>query len=169
MPFNSVTITPTLDTSAYADGDVLFVGTELKMPHRNCKLLSVQAVWDDTEAQSEAIGLYFFAENNTALGTINSAANISAANIAGNVFLGYVILANGTQFEAHLGTPTVLVSGGFVGDTESEFGANPPIVLTAGKGGASSPTSIFVQGILEKSGGITCGADSLKMIFHFEY
>ena len=65
MGFNSVTITPTLDTSAYADGDVLFAGTELKMPHRNCKLLSVQAVWDDTEAASEHVGLYFFAENNT--------------------------------------------------------------------------------------------------------
>jgi len=169
MGFNSVTITPTLDTSAYADGDVLFVGTELKMPHRNCKLLSVQAIWDDTDAQADAIGLYFFAENNTALGTINSTADISAANIAGNVFLGYVTLANGTQFEAHLGDRTVLVSGGFQGDSETEFSANPPIVLTAGKGGTDSPTSIFVQGILEKTAGITCGADSLKMIFHFEY
>lgn len=169
MAFNSVTITPTLDTSAYADGDVLFVGTELQMPHRACKLISAQAIWDDTDAANEQVGLYFFAENNTALGAINSAANITAAQIHDNGFLGYTMLANGGQLETHLGTPSVLSTNGFLGDTSTEHASRLPVVLVAGKGVDSKPTSIFVQGILEVSGAITCAADSLKIVFHFEY
>ena len=169
MAFNSVTITPTLDTSEYVDGDVLFAGTELKMPHRNCKLLSVQAVWDDTQAASEHVGLYFFAENNTALGSLNAVPDITAAQIHANVFLGYTIMANSPNSEEELTNISILNTGGFIGDIQTETSANPPIVLVAGKGGASSPTSIFVQGILERSGGITCTATALKMIFHFEY
>ena len=169
MGFNSVTITPTLDAGVnYADGDVLFAGTELKMPHRNCKLLSVQAVWDDTDATLEHVGLYFFAENNTALGPLNAVPNITGAQIAGNIFLGYVMLSNSQNSEEELTNITILNTGGFYGDTQTETSASPPIVLTAGKGGSSSPTSIFVQGVIERGGGAYT-ADSLKMIFHFEY
>ena len=168
MPFNSVTITPTLDTSAYADGDVLFAGTELKMPHRNCKLLSVQAVWDDTEATSEHVGLYFFAENNTDLGPLNAVPDITAAEIHANVFLGYTIMANSANSEEELTSISILNTGGFIGDTQTETSSSPPIVLVAGKGSAISPTSIFIQGLVERGAG-TFAADSLKIIFHFEY
>ncbi len=169
MAFNSVTITPTLDTSAYADGDVLFAGTEIQMPHRACKLISAQAVWDDTQAPDEQIGLYFFAENTNALGTLNAVPSITAAQMHANGFLGYAVLANSQHIETELGTPTIFSTNTFQGDTSSEHSSRLPIVLVAGKGVDTKPTSIFVQGLLEVSGGITCTADSLKIIFHFEY
>ena len=169
MGFNSVTITPTLDTSEYEDGDVLFVGTELKMPRRGCKLIAVQAVWNDTEAFNDRVGLYFFAENNTALGTINSAPGISAANIHGNGFLGYTKISSDDVVENHLGTPTILTSNGMIGAAEAVHNAVLPIVLVAGKGTDSHHSSIFVQGILEATANITCAADSLKLVFHFEF
>jgi len=161
MPYNTVTVTPTLDTSAYATGDVLFIGTELKLPARACKLINIQGIWNDTEAETEIFGLYFFKENNHALGTINAAASITGAQLAENDFLGYTRVGNGVNNEQDLGTPSVLSVAGLIGIATD-------LSLVAGKGTEGSPYSIFIQALLEDGAG-TFAADSLKLVFHFEY
>jgi hypothetical protein len=91
MAIRTIRVTPTLDTSAYAVGDVLFVGTEVTLPAKSCFLRGVQAVVKDTDGASQEINLLFFQKNTTALGTINATANISGANLLANKYLGVVV------------------------------------------------------------------------------
>ena len=81
MPDNVITITPTLDTAAYAAGDVLFNPVEIVSAVRvnagACTLLSVHIL--DKADQGENFELVFL-DSNINLGTINAAIDISDAN-----------------------------------------------------------------------------------------
>ena len=159
--YYTVTVTPTLDTGAYSDGDVLFDGTEVKLPADGCKLINAQAIWNDTQASNEEMLLFFFQNNTHALGSETSAPNITAAQIATNVFLGTTRLVN--SGEQDLGTPTLLTSNA-VNDASAAVANQSPIVLKSG----ATKGIVYVQGLLEVTGGITCDADSLKIVLHFE-
>ena len=161
--YYTVTVTPTLDTGAYSNGDVLFDGTEVKLPADGCKLINAQAIWNDTQAAGEEILLFFFQNNTHALGTVNATASITAAQIATNVFLGASRLVNTTGGEADLGTPSLLASNGH-NDSGAATSNPSPIVLKSG----ATKGIVYVQGLLEVTGGITCAADSLKIVLHFE-
>ena len=161
--YYTVTVTPTLDTGAYSNGDVLFDGTEVKLPADGCKLINAQAIWNDTQAASEEMLLFFFQNNTHALGSENSAASITAAQIAANVFLGTKRIVNTGTGEADLGTPSLLVSNA-INDGAAAVASQSPIVLKSG----ATKGIVYVQGLLEVSGGITCDADSLNIVLHFE-
>ena len=161
--YYTVTVTPTLDTGAYSNGDVLFDGTEVKLPADGCKLINAQAIWNDTQAASEEMLLFFFQNNTHALGSENSAASITAAQIAANVFLGTKRIVNTGTGEADLGTPSLLVSNA-INDGAAAVASQSPIVLKSG----ATKGIVYVQGLLEVTGGITCAADSLKIVLHFE-
>ena len=159
--YYTVTVTPTLDTGAYSNGDVLFDGTEVKLPADGCKLINAQAIWNDTQAAGEEILLFFFQNNTHALGTVNAAPSITAAQIATNVFLGAKRLVSSGELD--LGTPTLLASNA-INDSTSATANTAPIVLKSG----ATKGIVYVQGLLEVTGGITCAADSLKIVLHFE-
>jgi hypothetical protein len=161
--YYTVTVTPTLDTGAYSNGDVLFDGTEVKLPADGCKLINAQAIWNDVQAASEEILLFFFQNNTHALGTENDAPSITAAQIATNVFLGANRLVNTSSGEADLGTPSLLASNA-INDTGAATASQSPIVLKSG----ATKGIVYVQGLLEVTGGITCAADSLNIVLHFE-
>ena len=161
--YYTVTVTPTLGTSAYFNADVLFTGTEVKLPADGCKLINAQAIWNDTQASNEEMLLFFFQNNTHALGTENDAPSITAAQIATNVFLGANRLVNTSSGEADLGTPNLLASNGH-NDSGAATSNQSPIVLKSG----ATKGIVYVQGLLEVTGGITCDADSLKIVLHFE-
>ena len=169
--YYTVTVTPSItdeadgsdDSTAFGNGDVLFAGTEVKLPADGCKLINAQAIWNDTQAASEEMLLFFFQNNTHALGTVNAAASITAAQIATNVFLGAKRLVNVSTGEADLGTPSLLTSNA-VNDNSAANANQSPIVLKSG----ATKGIVYVQGLLEVTGGITCAADSLKIVLHFE-
>lgn len=82
LPDDTITITCSLDTSAYADGDVLFATQEIANAVRNngdtCILQSVHVV--DIDDQGVEMDLVFF-NANTSLGTENSAPDIDDTEV----------------------------------------------------------------------------------------
>ena len=169
MAYDIITITPTLDTSAYVNSDVLFTGTEVKLPSSSCKILSVSAIWNDPASIGSSSGdqlpgaefiLYFFQNNTHAMGTINTnssdASRITAAQIATNVFLGAVRLVNGVG-EADLGDPTLFTSQ-HVNDTgSSNTSGSEEIVLESG----ATKDTVYLQSILEVDPNVDSAADGL--------
>ena len=103
----------------------------------------------------------FFKENTNALGTINTAASISGAQIKENVLLGADRLVN--DKETSLGVPTLLVSQHMNDEGPSTSGQNN-YVLTEG----STKNTCYVQGLLEIGAG-TFAADSLVLSISVEY
>jgi hypothetical protein len=91
-PADVISFTPTLDTSAYASGDVLFVSTAITGVTRANDLRAVlmsMTVCDKSD-QKPAFTIYF-AQTNVTTGTINVAPTISDADVAN--ILGYVSVA----------------------------------------------------------------------------
>lgn len=89
-----VTITPTLDTSAYASGDTLFATTEIANATKIAdigSLLQSLAVIDKSD-QGVAMTLYFFSANVT-FGTANSPPSISDTDAL--TCLGWVDVGTG--------------------------------------------------------------------------
>lgn len=76
-----IDVTPTLDTSAYSIGDVLFNPVEIPLATKynggKAYVVSIQAI--DEDDQGQPLDVYFLHTNNN-LGTINVAPNISDAN-----------------------------------------------------------------------------------------
>ena len=161
MPFSTIEVTPTLSAATYADNDVLFTSTEVKLPHRHCKVLSISGIWNDAESANEDFILMFFKENTNDLGTINATASISGAQLKENVFLGAIRLVN--SGEVSLGTPSTFVSQHINDSNNSQSGVNP-FVLVEG----SNKNTCFVQGLLEDGGGLF-STDSLVLTISVEY
>jgi len=87
-----VTKQPTLDTSAYASGDVLFAPVELVDFVRDTKGLSVLRTLTviDLANQKQAIDLLFFSRDPGSIGALNAALDVSTAQMA--YFLGRVTI-----------------------------------------------------------------------------
>jgi len=116
MPDTVITITPTLDTSAYADGDVLFTTEAIANAVRNdgesCILQSIQVL--DKADQGIDFELVFF-DADKDLGTANAAITISdadAASIIGHYAFSndYIDLIN-SQIRCDEGIGLVLKAG----------------------------------------------------------
>ena len=170
MAYDIITITPTLDTSAYVNSDVLFTGTEVKLPSSSCKILSVSAIWNDPASIGSASGdqlpgaeflLYFFQNNTHAMGTINTnssdASRITGAQIATNVFLGAVRLVNSSVGESDLGDPTLFRSQHVMDTGSTSTGGSEEIVLESG----ATKDTVYVQSILEVDNNADSAADGL--------
>ena len=165
MAIRTIRVTPTLDTSAYAVGDVLFVGTEVTLPAKSCFLRGVQAVVKDTDGASQEINLLFFQKNTTALGTINATANISGANLLANNYLGGTKLvggAHGLDSAAIYNQQELNDAGATVGGGVHGF------CLEADPTDASNNHVVYVQGINTVGTG-TYAASDLELILTVEY
>ena len=78
----TVTVTPVLDTNAYAAGDVLFAATELDFGNQLVSgIIKHVSILDADDQAAQTITLYFAGETFT-LGTVNSAISISDADAA---------------------------------------------------------------------------------------
>jgi hypothetical protein len=105
----TVTVTPVLDTNAYAAGDVLFAATELDFGNALVSgVIKHASILDQDDQASQTITLYFAGSTFT-LGTANSAISISDADA-----------------EKLLGTAAVTTSTDLIG---SRFGQNTDIGL----------------------------------------
>ena len=78
-----VTVRPTLDTSAYASGDVLFAATKIQNAAQDTKGLAYlrTLVACDLSNQKQAIDLLFFNQDPGAMGAVNAALDISTAQL----------------------------------------------------------------------------------------
>jgi len=170
MPYDIITVTPTLDTSTYAANDVLFTSTEIKLPHSKCAVTHISAVWADIHAADDEIILMFFKENTNQLGTINDAPNITGVKIAQNVLLGVSrINSNGTDHALDVSdnvqAPVLFANFNVNDEGEGETFA-APVVLVQG----TTRNTCYVQALLENTGGSTTApADSLVITLHVEY
>jgi hypothetical protein len=145
LPDDSITITCSLDTSAYADGDVLFATQEIANAVRNngdtCILQSIHVV--DIDDQGVDFDLVFF-NANTSLGTENSAPDIDDTEV-----LTTLAVYQFTNDYVDLGANQVR--------TDTGIG----LVLEAG----AATTSLYVAGITR--GAPTYSASGLQITFGF--
>ena len=163
MAIEVIRVTPTLDTNAYAGGDVLFVGTEVVLPSKSCRLMGVQAIMYDTDASE--INLLFFQKNENALGTINTTANVSAANLKLNKYLGALKIVGGSNTVDN----AVIYNQQELNDSGSTVGSRLHVMgLEADHSVSANNHSIFIQGI-NASGTGTYAADDLEIILTVEY
>jgi hypothetical protein len=78
----TITVTPVLDTNAYAAGDVLFAATELDFGNALVSgVIKHASILDQDDQAAQTITLYFAGSTFT-LGTVNSAISISDADAA---------------------------------------------------------------------------------------
>lgn len=137
-------VTPTLDTSAYADNDVLFNSVEIQnvlyAPGRAAELISISA--HDLSDQAVDFDL-IFTQNALTLGTINAAVSAADSAITAAGFLGHVSLtASANAID--------LING------HAYTWAGSPIMLE----GATGSKSIHMSGVL-RSGTPTFAAAGL--------
>jgi hypothetical protein len=105
----TITVTPVLDTNAYAAGDVLFAATELDFGNAHVSgVIKHASILDTDDQAAQTVTLYFAGETFT-LGTANAAISISDDDAA-----------------KLLGTANVTTSTDLVG---SRFGQNTAIDL----------------------------------------
>lgn len=139
-----VDFTPVLDTSQYAQHDVLFIATEVKDFFADkvnaINLMSVIAL--DGDDQNIIFDL-IFSNADITLGTINGAVNISDADAA--KIIGYVVFAAGD-----------------VNDTiNSRLLAKNGINQIMKSSGTT--TSVWISGVLRGAGTPTYSASGMKM------
>ncbi len=167
MAFKTVTLTPTLSTDAYADGDVLFLLTEINLPARSAKLIGGAVVDYADSFAAEGAELHFFQNNAAELGAINATADITDANFRLNRYQGSMnISSTSTPNELDNMTLRPMVSAG--GTTIALDGTTVPfpVVMTSTKAGHK----IFVSGIVSTlSTAPTMTVDNLEIVLYFEY
>lgn len=177
MPFDIVTISPTVSDAAHAAGDVMFNLTAAVLPARRCKLLNVfMEVASGGGEDDTKIGVLFFGNNSTAsLGTLNATANISAANFTANEYQGQLLLGltDGGNLDLdgidnvalYYSTNAFSTANG----TRGGMGQMDMVV----KGGApdrySPETTVYVAAIVHSGAPDLDGTDNVKLHLHVEY
>ena len=79
----TITVTPTLDTSAYAAGDVLFAATELDFGNANISgVIKHASILDVNDTPAQTITLYFAGETFTLATNVNDSLDISDTDAA---------------------------------------------------------------------------------------
>ena len=158
--YKIIRVTPVLDTSAYADGDVLFNGLEIPnavLGKGGCSKLVGMYVYQQTGAVLDAT--FLFSENSLTLGTQNATADVGddameAANLTG------VIQIDGSEST----TTNIDNSRFFSSSYNNAIEHSVPQLIQA----ADNSTSIYVSAIVD-GGTPTYAADSLDLILHIEY
>ena len=162
--FKIIRVTPTLDTNAYAQGDVLFTATEIPqavLGNGGCSKLVGAYVFDKSNSDSDIF--FVWTEGNTALGTINATADISDADLLANNICGLTKLDNdaGTS-SGHIDNSKIhqMAPASLGGENNDNL-----VFLQA----ADDSTSVYVQGILTSSTTPTFAAADLQLILHIQY
>tara|TARA_R100001463_G_scaffold3320_3_gene13604 strand:+ start:1221 stop:1730 length:510 start_codon:yes stop_codon:yes gene_type:complete len=160
--YSIITVTPTLSTDAYAQGDVLFVATEIPnavLGNGGCAELVAAFVLNQASGNTDDFDVYFHS-GTTALGTINATANIADADIEALGINGVL------QHDANVGAVAQLDTANLVqlGNLAKDKGTGNPILIQAAPGS----TSVYFQAILTSSTTPTYAADDLDFIFHIK-
>ena len=163
--FTIIRITPTLDTNAYAQNDVLFNPTEIPNAVRGnagCSMLMAAYILDQSDTADSDINL-FFTEGNTSFGTINDTANISDSNLEA---IGVCSFAKVDADQAHSGAGVDGVRMHQVFNAAGTGEATQPLGLLQAAAGS---TSVYVSGILTSATTPTYAADDIDIILHIQY
>lgn len=159
-----IRVTPTLETSEYIAGDVLFNSVEIPNAVREdggCSKLVAAFLRQDhnTNVPLEII----FTENAVTFGTVNGTASAGDSTIkAGNV-LGYISCESADDTTNYIDNSKIKRIYDNRTDADHRSPGFDPMLLQA----ASDSTSVYFAAL----GGatVTFGADDLEFIFHIEY
>lgn len=161
--YKIIRVTPTLSTDAYAQGDVLFVATEIPdavIGLGGCSKLVGGYVFDKSDGSDDIT--FVFTQGNTALGTINASANISDADLLANNICGITKVDNDqATSSAWIDNSKIhqMLPGSSVSENTQDL-----LLLQA----ADDSTSVFIQGILVSSTTPTFADGDLQIILHLE-
>lgn len=147
-PGREYVFTPTLDTSAYADGDVLFVATELTdfMGATGGRGLVQSVTVTDASDQGAAFDIWFF-NGSVSLGTINAAVALSDTDALKH--RGRIEVQSGNYYD---------VGGAKVADLTSFAGSQRYFSAAGGT------RSIWVGGVAR--GAATYSSTALQIVFN---
>ena len=161
--YQVVRVTPTLETSEYVGGDVLFNSVAIPnavIGEGGCsKLIAVFLRQDPT---TNVVMDIIFTENSATFGTVNATANITDGNIKASNVLGFVSCESADDTTNYLDNSEIKRVYDNRSDAANDSPGFDPILLQA----ASGSTSVYFAAI----GGttVTFGADELEFIFHIE-
>ena len=161
-----IRVTPTLSTSTYADGDVLFILTEIPnavLVPGGCSALTHMWVADYKDVSDTDAILLFTEKNTTTIGTINATANISAANLKANNLIGW---ASWDQSAANTSSDIDDMRFHRVMSASGASEPHTPLMILQAAAGS---TSVYVGGILNSATTPDYDAESIELIFHIDY
>ena len=161
--YEIIRVTPTLSTDQYAQGDVLFVATEIPNAVREdggCSKLVGGYVFDKSDGSDDIT--FVFTEGITALGTINATANVSDADLLANNICGITKVDN-DQASSNAWIDNSKIHQMLPGSSVSE-NTQDLLLLQA----ASGSKSVFIQGILVSGTTPTFADGDLQIILHIE-
>ena len=161
--FKIIRVTPTLDTNAYAQGDVLFTATEIPnavIGLGGCSKLLGAYMLDKADKTVDI--LFTWSEGNTALGTINATADISDADLLANNICGI------TKIDSDQATSGVYIDNSRITQMlpASVTGENTQDLLLLQA--ANDSTSVFIQGVLISDTTPTYADGDIQLILHLE-
>ncbi len=160
--YRIITVTPTLSTDAYAQGDVLFVRTEIPaavIGNGGCAELVAAFVLNQASGNTDDFDVYFHSNNTRDLGVINATANIADG------FLEALGINGALQHDADVGAVAQLDNANIVQlGNLSKDKAFSPILIKA----ADDSTSVYFQAVITSSTTPTYAADDLVFIFHIK-
>ena len=162
--YTVIRVTPTLSTDAYAQGDVLFVATEIPnavLGNGGASKLTAMYILNQNTTDVDID--FIFSENSAVFGTINATADIADSTIeAANVTV-FLHLDAGESWTSHIDTSEMKRVGVSDAGGDSTL-LTSPILIQA----AAGSTSVYVVGILTGSATPTYAADDIDLIFHIE-
>ena len=161
--YKVIRVTPVLDTSEYAVGDVLFNSVAIPnavLGNGGCSKLVAMYILNQSTGDVDLD--FIFSENSLTLGTQNETANINDANMeAGNV-LGFLHLDSSIGGTSHIDASEMKrVHDTGAGDSGGSIAT--PILLQA----ADDSTTVYVAATTGTVA--THQADAIDLIFHIEY
>ena len=173
MPFDIVTISPTVSSGAHAVGDVMFNPTAAVLPARKCKLLNVfMEVASGGGEDDTKIGVLFFGNNAAALGTLNATANISAADFTSNEYQGQLQLGltDGGNLDLDgIDNVALYYSFSTANGTRGGQGQMDMVVKGSAPSRSKSETTVYVGAIIHSGTPNLDGTDNVKLHLHVEY
>ena len=161
--YTIIRVTPTLDTNAYAAGDVIFNSVAIPnavLGKGGCSKLVAAFVQSNntTNLEFEII----FTENAATFGTVNATANISDADLRTAGILGYMACEATDATTQFIDSSEIKRIYDSRSTAASDTPQADPILIQA----ASDSTSSYFAVI--GGGTITYAADDLQFIFHIE-
>jgi len=156
-----IRVTPTVDTSAYAAGDVMFTATEIPRAvseKGGCsKIIRCYIMDQDRDTYDCQL---IFTQKNTALGTINATANISDADMEAIGFCGVYLFQTDLAQVGLIDQTKILAAQELSGAGES---VNHFLIQAE-----NDSTSVYVSGIITDGTPTFAAADDIDIILHIE-
>ena len=158
--YKIITVTPTLDTSAYADGDVLFNGLAIPnavLGNGGCSKLVNMYIFSQTGTVIDAT--FIFSQNALTLGTQNATADVGDDAMEAANLTGMIQVDGSASATAYIDNSKIFASA-----YSASVQHSVPQLLQA----ADDSTSVYVSATID-AGTPTYQADSLDLILHIQY